>query len=283
MALDPSYAFYSEGTISVTNGSDIATGNFTAWDPAVLPWDFVFPNDGTAGMSVIQEVLAMDQIRLAKPWSGPTLSDVPYTMVRWARHTDPRLYAVRVSEYLARLKAIPENLAEIGQQVAEDATAATISRQLAEAAQINAETARSQAEAAQTNTQTLRNEAETLRNEAASSAAAAANAPPFDANLATYTPLGAGGVARSIVQVLNDFSHSTAGYAGIDPSGVTSSSAGINAALAAQKAVFFPPGHYKLDAPLMGQAGAIIEGAGYTKGSIATVGRLGWRYADGEW
>lgn len=123
MALDPDYFFYSDGTITLTNGSDIATGNFTAWDPAVLPFDFVYPNDGTAGMSVIKEVLGMDEIRLAKPWSGPDLTDVPYFMVRWTRHTDPRIYAVRVSDYLTRLKAIPENLEEVAGQISEDAAA----------------------------------------------------------------------------------------------------------------------------------------------------------------
>lgn len=113
MTLDPAYFFYSDGTITLTNGSDIATGSMVAWDPAVLPFDFVYPNDGTAGITVIKEVLAANQIRLAKPWAGPTLTDVPYFMVRWANHTDPRFYAVRVSEYLARLKAIPDNLDEV--------------------------------------------------------------------------------------------------------------------------------------------------------------------------
>jgi hypothetical protein len=120
MALDPSYFFYSEGTISLTNGSDIATGNFTAWDPAVLRYDFVFPGDGTAGMSVVQDVLAMDQIKLAKPWTGPTLTNVPYFIVRWVRHTDPRVYGVRVSEYLTRLKGIPENIEEVAQEIHAD-------------------------------------------------------------------------------------------------------------------------------------------------------------------
>ncbi|MBA1157746.1 hypothetical protein [Microvirga mediterraneensis] len=123
MALDPDYFFYSDGTITLTNGSDLATGTFTAWDPAVLPFDFVFPNDGMSGMAVIKEVLGMSQIRLAKPWPGPTLTDAPYFMVRWTKHTDPKIYALRLSDYLTRLKAIPENLEEIGQQVATDAAA----------------------------------------------------------------------------------------------------------------------------------------------------------------
>jgi len=107
MALDPSYFFYSDGTITLTNGSDIATGDLVAWDPAVLPFDFVFPQDGTAGMAVIKEVLAVNQVRLAKPWAGPNLPNVPYFMVRWANHIDPRFYAIRVSEYLTRVRDMP--------------------------------------------------------------------------------------------------------------------------------------------------------------------------------
>jgi hypothetical protein len=71
--------------------------------------------------------------------------------------------------------------------------------------------------------------------------------------------------SRTVLSVLADYSHSIAGYNGVDPSGVTASSTGINLALTNQKAVFFPPGNYKLDAPLTGQAGAIIEGPGYDK------------------
>jgi hypothetical protein len=120
MALDPNLFFYSDGTITLTNGSDIATGTFTAWDPAVLPFDFVFPNDGTGGMAVIKEVLGMEEIRLAKPWTGPTLTNVPYFMVRWTRHTDPRIYGVRLSDYLTRLRGIPENLDEVAAEIHAD-------------------------------------------------------------------------------------------------------------------------------------------------------------------
>lgn len=117
MALDPAYFFYADGTITLTNSSDIATGDFTAWDPAVLPFDFVFPNDGTGGMAVIKEVLGMEEMRLAKPWTGPNLTSVPYFIVRWTRHTDPRIYGVRVSDYLTRLKGIPENIEEVAQEI----------------------------------------------------------------------------------------------------------------------------------------------------------------------
>jgi hypothetical protein len=123
MALDPTLFFYSEGTITLTNGSDIATGDLVAWDPAVLPFDFIFPNDGQDGMSVVKEVLAINQIRLAKPWTSPTLTAVPYFMVRWTRHTDPRIYGVRLSDYLTRLKAIPENIEEVANEINADAAA----------------------------------------------------------------------------------------------------------------------------------------------------------------
>lgn len=62
----------------------------------------------------------MEEIRLAKPWTGPTLTNVPYFMVRWTRHTDPRIYGVRLSDYLARLKGIPENLDEVAAEIHAD-------------------------------------------------------------------------------------------------------------------------------------------------------------------
>lgn len=120
MALDPNLFFYSDGTITLTNGSDIATGDLTAWDVAVLPFDFIFPNDGTDGMSVVKEILSFDQVKLAKPWTGPTLTDVPYFMLRWVKHTDPKVYALRVSDYLTRLKAIPENIEQVAADINDD-------------------------------------------------------------------------------------------------------------------------------------------------------------------
>lgn len=154
MALDPSYFFYSDGTITLTNGSDIATGDMVAWDVALLPFDFIFPNDGVDGMSVIKEVVSANQIRLAKPWTGPTLTNVPYFMLRWVKHTDPKVYAVRVSEYLTRLKAIPDNLEEVAGQISADRQAvddALAALQLIEQA---VDTDRQAAEAARTAAQT---------------------------------------------------------------------------------------------------------------------------------
>jgi hypothetical protein len=164
MALDPSYFFYSEGTISLTNGSDIATGNFTAWDPAVLRYDFVFPGDGTAGMSVVQDVLAMDQIKLAKPWTGPTLTDVPYFIVRWIRHTDPRVYGVRVSEYLTRLKAIPDNIEEVAAEIHTDRQAVEAAMTLLSQIETNVDADRVAAQTAAGAAQTAQNGAQTAYN-----------------------------------------------------------------------------------------------------------------------
>jgi hypothetical protein len=120
MALDPIDFFYSDGTITLTNGSDIAQGTFTAWDPAVLPYDLLFANDGQGGASAVKEVLSVNQLRLAKAWTGPTLTNVPYFILRWIKHTDPRIYGVRVSDYLTRLKAIPENLEEVAGEINAD-------------------------------------------------------------------------------------------------------------------------------------------------------------------
>lgn len=120
MALDPAYFFYSDGTISLENGSDIAIGDMVFWDTAVLPFDTLYANDGQNGVTVIKEVLSVNQLRLAKPWAGPTLTNVPYFVLRWIRHTDPRVYAVRVSEYLTRLKGIPENIEQVAGEIHAD-------------------------------------------------------------------------------------------------------------------------------------------------------------------
>lgn len=123
MALDPAYFFYSDGTISLEHGSDIAIGDMVFWDTAVLPFDTLYPNDGQNGVTVIKEVLSVNQLRLAKPWTGPTLTTVPYFVLRWVRHTDPRVYAVRVSEYLTRLKGIPENIEQVAGEIHADRVA----------------------------------------------------------------------------------------------------------------------------------------------------------------
>ncbi|MCB5173633.1 hypothetical protein [Microvirga lenta] len=136
--MEPIDFFYSDGTITVTNGSDIATGTFTSWDPGVLPYDIVFVNDGQNGANVVAAVVSATQIRLAKPWTGPTLANVPYFILRWIKHTDPRIYGVRVSDYLTRLRALPEDFEAVGQQVAADAAAAAASQTAAATSAQNA-------------------------------------------------------------------------------------------------------------------------------------------------
>jgi hypothetical protein len=216
MALDPTYFFYAEGTITLTNGSDIATGDFTAWDPAVLPFDFVFPNDGTAGMGVIKEVLGIEEMRLAKPWTGPTLTNVPYFIVRWTRHTDPRIYGVRVSDYLTRLRGIPENLEQLAQQIEEDAAevAAALPIITQSASDVAAdrqavETAAAAVAADTATAETARDEAEAARDVAVSAASSTAalwntRATAMAANIPTqvqylrtagYSSVGDGGGA----------------------------------------------------------------------------------------
>jgi hypothetical protein len=129
MALDPIDFFYRDGTVTLTNGSDIMQGTFTAWDPAVLPYDWIVIKGGANEVSIVKEVLAVDQIRLPEPWAGPTLTNVPYYIVRWIKHTDPRIYGVRVSDYLTRLKAIPDNIEQVAGEINAD-------RQVVEAAMV---------------------------------------------------------------------------------------------------------------------------------------------------
>ncbi|MGA0595385.1 hypothetical protein [Enterovirga sp. CN4-39] len=144
MADPPIDFIYAEGTITLTNGSDIAVGQDVAWDLAVLPYDIVFLQSGQ-GVTAVREVLAPGQMRIARAWAGETLVNAPYFVLRWIKHTDPRVYGARVSSYLTRLKNIPEDgailqaiderVTQIGAQVAaataESAAAAHLSAQAA--------------------------------------------------------------------------------------------------------------------------------------------------------
>ena len=103
------------------------------------------PYSGSA--SVVLSVQSATQMTLAKPWAGPTLTNVPYFILRWIKHTDPRLYGVRVSDYLTRLRAIPEDFEAVGEQVAADAAQVALDRVAAAA---SAATATAQANIAAT-------------------------------------------------------------------------------------------------------------------------------------
>jgi hypothetical protein len=179
--MEPIDFFYSDGTITLTNSSDIATGTFTAWDPAVLPYDILFANDGQGGASVVAEVISTTEMRLAKAWSGPTLTGVPYFILRWIKHTDPRIYGVRVSDYLTRLKAIPDNLEETATQVSQDRQAVDAS--LVTLQQVKAEVDADRLAVA-ADKQDIQQISLSVSNDAAAAAASAAEA-------ASYAPLAA--------------------------------------------------------------------------------------------
>lgn len=108
--LTPINFFYSDGTITLVNGSDIAVGQFTGWATAVLPYDFLILG-GNAGISILAEVIDDTHVRLCMPWSGGNLTAVSYSMLRWSKHTDPRIFGVRVSDYLTKLRQIPDDVA----------------------------------------------------------------------------------------------------------------------------------------------------------------------------
>lgn len=76
---------YTAGTISLTNGSDIVTGDGTFWLAVALRGDTIWVADRSL---LVKEVLADDQIKLAAPWGGDTVADLPYALTysSWLRY-----------------------------------------------------------------------------------------------------------------------------------------------------------------------------------------------------
>ncbi len=171
MPIDATDNFYSDGAITLTHGSDIATGLFTTWSAALLPLDLIVPGAGTNGMSAVKEVISNTQIRLGRAWDGPTLTEVAYFSLRWTAHTDPRNYGPRLATYLARLDQVPPDLdaflASIEAAIAAMAAHAEAAQDSADAAhadRVAAETARTGAETAGDAAQPYRDGAEDYRD-----------------------------------------------------------------------------------------------------------------------
>lgn len=110
MADAPIDFFYTDGTITLTNGSAEVVGQYTGWDAALLPCDFIVPGNGANGMTIVGSVTDATHLQLPQPWSGPTLTNVPYFALRWIKHTDPKIYGVRVSDYLTKLRNVPDDI-----------------------------------------------------------------------------------------------------------------------------------------------------------------------------
>lgn len=77
---------YETGTISLTNGSDVVTGDGTFWTAVALRGDALWIADRSL---LVKEVLADDQIRIAAPWGGATVADQPYALSysSWLRYS----------------------------------------------------------------------------------------------------------------------------------------------------------------------------------------------------
>jgi hypothetical protein len=69
---------YSDGSVSVTNGSPTVTGSGTAWFPKMAG-----PGDGITLNGVLYEILRVDsptQLTLTSPYIGPTNAAIPYAI-----------------------------------------------------------------------------------------------------------------------------------------------------------------------------------------------------------
>lgn len=291
MAEIPLNFYYSDGTMTLTNGSDLVTGTFTSWDPGVQPMDIVFPNDGQSGVSVVDEVLSAGEMRLAKPWTGPTLTDVPYFILRWIKHTDPRRYGLMVSEYLARLKQIPTNFEEIAAEVSADRDAVDAALATVTAAAAEVEADRAAAVTARSDAQGFRNEAQTFRNQAQQAAAdaqagtvadgavtdskVAANAGIASSKLA-FNDGGTGATALSLQTYLRQRSIDITTYGAIGDGNAANAAANatalqraIDRAVATGRAIYIPPGVFVVGSTVaIPSKPVVIFGAGESRSTL---------------
>lgn len=88
----------------------------------------------------------------------------------------------------------------------------------------------------------------------------ASNAAIDPSKLAGILPNGAGGVSRPIVEVIKDRPPSAAWYGLVSGDTPANCRAAINKAMAANRAVFIPPGIYNIDGPLQAQSAAYVCG-----------------------
>src|SRR5262249_50640608 len=70
---------YNTGTISLTNGSDVATGTGTFWGSTIVEGDLLLVPGGPA---YIQDVTDDTHIDLGADWLGSNLSNVRYIIVK---------------------------------------------------------------------------------------------------------------------------------------------------------------------------------------------------------
>lgn len=97
-------ASYTFGTVTVTNGSDMVTGDLTGWQTANVAPGF-FGIDTEDGRSVpVAEIIDDNTLRLVIPWRGANAAGVGYYLSYDTRDGQQTVNnSQRLAEYLARL------------------------------------------------------------------------------------------------------------------------------------------------------------------------------------
>jgi hypothetical protein len=132
--------WYLTGTVTLTSGSNDVTGMGSAWLANAKARDIFYTPSG--GMYEILSVSADNALRLVTPYSGPSMTGVPYAIVS--------TQGFNVSLAMAMTELIPE-LAQIRDAYAagaDPAAAAALAAESANAAAAAAVTAASQAASA---------------------------------------------------------------------------------------------------------------------------------------
>lgn len=99
---------YSTGSVTLAQGSDLVNAALTLWRSQVRPGDLFVALDH---MAVVKEVVSNTQLRLMKPWHGPSVGGSPYFTVRTGADWYSSIFA---SEQINAIVANLELLGTVG-------------------------------------------------------------------------------------------------------------------------------------------------------------------------
>ncbi|OXJ32679.1 hypothetical protein CFB82_20050 [Burkholderia sp. HI2714] len=114
-------AWYSTGTVSVTNGSDAVTADGTQFITNTKPGDiFVIQKDGT--IYEIAEVVSATQLKLRRAYAGASGTSLQYGIVPTASYL--KSLANQVSDLIALYTNVPADVAASAKSAADSAASA---------------------------------------------------------------------------------------------------------------------------------------------------------------
>ncbi|QKV18708.1 hypothetical protein [Oricola thermophila] len=94
---------YSDGTVTVSNGSTTVTGSGTAWEVALVAGGILFVGTDAA---VIEEVVSDTELTLTRPWTGDPATNASYDIVLDSAEAARTIIANRqMADIVARINA----------------------------------------------------------------------------------------------------------------------------------------------------------------------------------